>query len=534
MPTPPRVPDEHYISEARRILDQPQPEVPEEIAAAAADAPEEESGNETEVEWGGSLTSYSSYEVCEIPDLETARKEAEAVAAQTKWLEQRRLQAPPLYAAGVAGSTARSSADSKGPAVEAELNKALDLCERIQGALSQSSQQPKPPSTTEVVDERPEEERDDRSTTGHRRDAAADGCSSESDASVEYRSSEPSAAERPAAAGKARAGPTPDRRHALLQQSLQQTANVGGAQGQVPPLQSAGTPAGSSKPVNHIDVLKSVKLPQSLKDRDQWERFSFQVETYLALLDENFPADLDNARKLTNFVDPVDMTDEAKSRGRQLFAMLNSWTQESAVASKIARGIRDQNGFEFWRLLWREMAPDNHSKSLVWRRSLLSPKFPAKEAEFSAALQEWEADRDKYEAEYGPSKATSDEDKRAVVLTEAPTALKQHLSIHIGTLSTYQSVREVVVSYLQAKQVWRPSAAYAGVTARTRDPDAMDISLVGDGKGKGKGKDGKGKDNKNGKGKEAKGKEAKGKGKDSHSNKGEGSLRHMLENRPYH
>ena len=285
---------------------------------------------------------------------------------------------------------------------------------------------------------------------------------------------------------------------ALLQQSLQQTANVGVAQGQVPPLQSAGTPAGSSKPVNHIDVLKSVKQPQSLKDRDQWERFSFQVETYLALLDENFPADLDNARKLTSFVDPVAMTDEAKSRGRQLFAMLNSWTQELAVASKIARGIRDQNGFEFWRLLWREMAPDNHSKSLIWRRSLLSPKFPGKEAEFSAALQEWEADLDKYEAEYGPSKAISDEDKRAVVLTEAPTALKQHLSMHIGTLSTYQSVREVVVSYLQAKQVWRPSAAYAGAAARTRDPDAMDISLVGDGKGKGKGKDGKGKDNKKG------------------------------------
>ena len=51
---------------------------------------------------------------------------------------------------------------------------------------------------------------------------------------------------------------------------------------------------------------------------------------------------------------------------------------------------------------------------------MLSPKFPAKEAEFSAALQEWEADLDKYEAEYGPSKAISDEDKRAVVLTEAP------------------------------------------------------------------------------------------------------------------
>ena len=133
--------------------------------------------------------------------------------------------------------------------------------------------------------------------------------------------------------------------------------------------------------------------------------------------------------------------------------MLNSWTQELTVATKIARGIREQNGWEFWRLLWRELAPDNHSKSLVWRRALLSPKFPNKETDFSAALQEWEADLDKYEAEYGLAKAISDEDKRAVVLTEAPTALKQHLSMHIATLTTYQSVREVVVSYLQAKQV---------------------------------------------------------------------------------
>jgi len=100
--------------------------------------------------------------------------------------------------------------------------------------------------------------------------------------------------------------------------------------------------------------------------------------------------------------------------------MLNSWTQELTVATKIARGISEQNGWEFWRLLWREPAPNNHSKRLVWRRALLSPKFPTKEANFSAALQEWEADLDKYEAEYGQAKAISDEDKRAVVLTEAP------------------------------------------------------------------------------------------------------------------
>ena len=79
----------------------------------------------------------------------------------------------------------------------------------------------------------------------------------------------------------------------LLQASL-----TGAGQGQHP-QQSAGSSA-AGRPVSHIDVLKSVKQPQSLKDRDQWERFSFQVETYLALLREEFPDDLEVARKKTN------------------------------------------------------------------------------------------------------------------------------------------------------------------------------------------------------------------------------------------
>ena len=79
----------------------------------------------------------------------------------------------------------------------------------------------------------------------------------------------------------------------LLQASL-----TGAGQGQHP-QQSAGSSA-AGRPVSHIDVLKSVKQPQSLKDRDQWERFSFQVETYLALLREEFPDDLEVARKKNN------------------------------------------------------------------------------------------------------------------------------------------------------------------------------------------------------------------------------------------
>ena len=59
---------------------------------------------------------------------------------------------------------------------------------------------------------------------------------------------------------------------------------------------SDAKPAGSDRAVSHIDVLKAVKQPQSLKGRDHWEKFVFQVETYLALLDSGYPEALEDAR----------------------------------------------------------------------------------------------------------------------------------------------------------------------------------------------------------------------------------------------
>lgn len=138
--------------------------------------------------------------------------------------------------------------------------------------------------------------------------------------------------------------------------------------------------------------------------------------------------------------------------------------------------------------------PPGTHKSLIWRRTLLSPKLPTRKADFSAALQEWENEVDRYAAEFGAERR-ADKDKRALLITESPAALKQHLAMHAAALPTYEQVRAVVVSYVQAERVWIPTATHAaGHTARARDPDAMNIDKVDEQKGKGKGKqDNKGK-----------------------------------------
>ena len=133
----------------------------------------------------------------------------------------------------------------------------------------------------------------------------------------------------------------------------------------------------------------------------------------------------------------------------------------------------------------------NESKALSWRRSLLTPRFPPREQEFSLALKEWEADIDRYASEYGERRAIGDEDMRAVLVTESPSALRQHLAMHASSLGTCAEVREVVVSYLQAKRVCTPSAGYAA--SSRKDSNAMDIGKVGENKGGKGGKTDKGK-----------------------------------------
>ena len=60
---------------------------------------------------------------------------------------------------------------------------------------------------------------------------------------------------------------------------------------------------------------------------------------------------IDKTRKLKTFLDPVDLSSAEIYQSNKLFAMLASWVQDCPAAAKLSRAIRQQNGFELWRLL---------------------------------------------------------------------------------------------------------------------------------------------------------------------------------------
>ena len=180
---------EKGIAEAKDILDEPGPQVPQELL--------------DEVDFGADISSEESFEVLEFPHdpiikeyLEEERAKERRKGETTAASSSTGLAAPPLYAAGIPRAQPTSS-------VEAELETALDLCDKIQGVLSQ---QPEPPKPTV---------QQDGSECG-RPDTAADGGSSESGASVNYRATESSASKRAAAAREGRSGAAPQRRNDVI------------------------------------------------------------------------------------------------------------------------------------------------------------------------------------------------------------------------------------------------------------------------------------------------------------------------------
>ena len=159
-------------------------------------------------------------------------------------------------------------------------------------------------------------------------------------------------------------------------------------------------------------------------------------------------------RKTTAPVDAFLEAHEHRILSVKLFGLLVG----CPAPTKIVGGIQNQSGFEPWRHLWKDLCPEQENRGLIRRRALLSSKFPSKEVVAGMGA--------KYAGEFGDEKAICDEDKSALLMAESPTALKQHIAMHASSLTAYDEVRQIDVSYLQIKSVWAPNASWQARRSR--------------------------------------------------------------------
>ena len=245
-----------------------------------------------------------------------------------------------------------------------------------------------------------------------------------------------------------------------------------------------------------------------------WGDWKFGFLNYVKGLDPSMAASMDMVENnMDGSYKFEDMTDETKSRAVRLYSLLTSYVRQRPL--KLIRHVKNENGFEAWQCLLKEMQPATRARALALLSQLSRIQF-AEGKTVSEQLPQFEALVMEYERV--SSQRYSDDAKVASILLACPLQIRQHLHLWITDATTYEQLKDRIIQLEAVTTKWDSTNSLLFPTRATGDEATpMEVDYVGKvGKGKkghkGKGKDVKGKDKGKDKGKYGS-KEGKGSGK---------------------
>ena len=204
------------------------------------------------------------------------------------------------------------------------------------------------------------------------------------------------------------------------------------------------------------------------------------------------------------------MDDKERQRGTFLYGLLSGVLKQRPLM--LLKQVQNSNGFEAYRQLVVANEPQNKNRSMSLLSTIMSwPQFNNKSSLLSQIMR---LDGAFMEYERLGSKL-NDELKAAILLRCVTGQLKTWLQLQVSETTTYNSVREHVLSYERSTSKWTEQMVLGNdlsMSVNQGSSGPMDVDRVFDAKGKQKGKKGKGKEQSKGK---FKGKFESGKGKGS-------------------
>ena len=187
------------------------------------------------------------------------------------------------------------------------------------------------------------------------------------------------------------------------------------------------------------------------------------------------------------------MNEDSKARSEQLYSILTGLLRRRPL--KILRAVNERNGYEVWRQLVVQYSPKTKGRAI----SVLSAymNFPAfdKSKTFLEHIQSLERVRTEYRKVAGVD--IGDDLQLNVLIRCLPKFLQQHIQLQLTESSSYQNVRDAVLSYETVTQSWSEKKVLTelgvvGSTPSASGPAPMEIDAVQQFGGYGKGKKGKG------------------------------------------
>ena len=221
--------------------------------------------------------------------------------------------------------------------------------------------------------------------------------------------------------------------------------------------------------------------------------WKFVFTSWLTFAEPKYKAFLQKVEELEHMPAMSAYTEDEQMFSTRLFAILTSYLKGRCL-HLVRSGMEQRNGFALWKELHKEYLPSTRARSLALAQALASyPQF-AKDKTVLDNVLSYEQLVQEFEKMSGTT--YPQELKAATLIRCSENRLREHLQLTIKETTTYNQIREAVLSHEQASKTWSQESIMKSLNVRPdpNGPMPMEVDRIQE-KGKGKGKyKGKGKD----------------------------------------
>ena len=177
------------------------------------------------------------------------------------------------------------------------------------------------------------------------------------------------------------------------------------------------------------------------------------MENFVGVIDGEMLRDMTEASGATATLRMSAWDLDRQDRSEKLFSLLSTLLRNRPL--QLLRGVADNNGYEAWRILYKDMQPPTRQRSLALVQSLNKLNFETNKTT-SEQLPQFELMIREYER---TSKSTYPDDlKVAAIIAALPGQLQVQVQMSVTESTTYEEIKQKIELFEQVPTQWSQDA----------------------------------------------------------------------------
>eukprot|EP00435_Cladocopium_sp_Y103_P033939 s4093_g8.t1 len=213
------------------------------------------------------------------------------------------------------------------------------------------------------------------------------------------------------------------------------------------------------------EASKVVKCPaafgnaNSTEDQSQWLDFAFAFKQWLCYAEPGYEADLKHVEEHLETAVVLTSTPEgaaSEARSNKLYAILSGLLLHRPL--KMLKQVVDSNGMEVWRQLTSVFTPKTKTRALGILSALMSHPSFSRDKTLLEQIHGSERLADAYRRASGTTVA--DDLLLTTLVRCLPKQIQNHIQLTMTESSTFEEVKEKVVSFERLSSTWAKECVY--------------------------------------------------------------------------